>query len=114
MADVFPLHQRAHPYAVHHAARPQKGLQVHQPNRLALWVVVQWRIGVRTDVRRQGDTRQVDRAAVRQRGRPLLLVRRITGEHGRTLEHGGRNVPDAPGGVCHGVPVEVGCQMKWW
>ena len=62
------------------AAVAQKGQQVQSAHTHALRVVVQRRIGVCAHMRRHRDGADIDRAGVRQRGCPLLGVRRVTGK----------------------------------
>ncbi len=92
--DVRPLHERAARDGVDHPAGAEIGREIDGADGRAVRVVVQWRICVRADVRRQRDLAHVDRTAGRDRRGPALLVGGVAGEDGRAFVHGWGNVPE--------------------
>ncbi|GAB1387907.1 hypothetical protein MASR1M6_00870 [Rubrivivax sp.] len=85
--EMLPAHQRPAADGVDDAAAPEEGRKRQRADGLALRRVMQGRVGMRADVRRQRDRADVDRAARAERGGSVLPIRRVAGEDGRVRVH---------------------------
>ena len=59
----------------------KRGVEIHRTNAGALRVVVQWRVGMGSDVRRQSNGADIHRAAWADLRCPLLRIGRVARKH---------------------------------
>ena len=79
---------------MNHSARAYERVQINLANGEACWVVVQGRISVRTDVRRQGDGAHIHWAMFGNLRRPIQLEWRVARKDRATGINGWGNVPN--------------------
>ncbi len=77
-----------------HPAGTEVGREIQFARAGALRVVVERGVGVRADMGRECQRADVDRAPRPERGRPLLLIRRVAREHRGAGLDGWGDVPE--------------------
>ncbi|MCY1550806.1 hypothetical protein D9M68_870850 [compost metagenome] len=95
MGKMVDGDERAAIDGVDDAAGAEERLQRNGSDGGGAILVVQGRIGVRADMRRQRDFADIDRAAGRKRPFPLLAVRRVAWKDRRSRGDGRGNIPQA-------------------
>ncbi|KAG1587565.1 hypothetical protein G6F46_014732 [Rhizopus delemar] len=95
MGQVVGRDQRAAIHGVDDTTGAQERFQRHRADGGGAVLVMQRRIRVRADVRRQRDFTDIDRTAGRKRPLPLLAVRRVAGKDRRSRGDGRGNIPQA-------------------
>ena len=92
--QVLPQQQRALADGVDHAAGTEKGVEVDRAYGRAVGGVMQRRIGMGADMRRQRDGADIDRALRRDRRAPLLAVGRVARKHRAGVVNRRGDVPE--------------------